>query len=664
MHDTRNSNSEMSLSALGEIGYHGPAEESERPQVLWSDLNCAFGYERACFKAVHECWSHELEELPYSTGITRLPPTRPRTLHDADEVTFALGLREDNFAILNRVTNLNLSGHRLMALPDRLVMLKNLRSLDASDNCLVALPVHLATLSNLTYLNVSENSALLGDLPESVLQLRHLCDLLLANTGLVRISKSIAQLRDLALLDVSGNCVTSLPRKELAAMPKLVTVACQDNPRVAQRVCGIPEEVARGRGTTMRVRDGDRHANIPLSDTWNWTPDGVLGYLRHRPHAFVTVRKMDGQQTNGWVRSSTAVVLEAYGAGDKVTFLIDELVRLIIFQRRDPFPAAPRGPQLAYAPVADAVEVMGKKRTGKKGGKKAKTKNGEQRQAPLDDKYYVAGRIHDIWLQFQVDYAHLTKSKPGHEAVFFKHLVAAMNKTSLLSTVVADLQRLLKVFKKRFAKDGFPFPLSYLKEGRPVEHFPGTGASKGGGAKPDDDSAVAQGSHKIPGSGLSLPLPRLFHVFVITLLIYSLTVLKRNPMRTLTSFILDNSTALSTAPNADEGAVEEVEQPAQGAEVYPGKPAPDLVSEKLNNNNDEESDDAAEEDEPPTPADYDDEADSDDEEAEAMPKVKKFDVWEFHGVMFLGMMEIRANGHLKGTVSEKGKKGKGKKKKK
>jgi hypothetical protein len=211
--------------------------------------------------------------------------------------------------------------------------------------------------------------------------------------------------------------------------------------------------------------------------------------------------KMDGQQTNGWTRSSTAVVLEAYGAGDRVTFLIDELVRLIIFQRRDPFPAAPRGPQLAYAPVADAVEDVGKKRKGKKGGKKTKTKNGEQRQAPLIDKYYVAGRIHDIWLQFQADYAHLTKCKPGQEAVFFKHLVAAMNKTSLLSTVVADLQRLLKVFKKRFAKDGFPFPPSYLEEGRPVDHFPGKGASQEG-ANSDDSSALARSSHKIPDPGL------------------------------------------------------------------------------------------------------------------------------------------------------------------
>jgi hypothetical protein len=501
MHDTRNNNSEMSLSALGEIGYHGSAKDSERPQVLWSDLNRAFGYERACFKAVHECWSHELEELPYSTGITRLPPAKPRTLHDADELIHALGLREDNFEILNRVTALNVSGHRLIALPDRLVMLKNLCSLDASANRLVALPVHLATLSSLTYLDVSENSALFSDIPESVVRLRHLRDLLLANTGLVRISKSISQLRDLALFDVSRNCITSLPRKELAAMPKLVSMACHGNPRVAQRVCGIPEEVARGRGTTTRVRDGDRHANIPLSDTWNWTPDGVLGYLRHRPHAFVTVRKMDGQQTNGWTRSSTAVVLEAYGAGDRVTFLIDELVRLIIFQRRDPFPAAPRGPQLAYAPVADAVEDVGKKRKGKKGGKKTKTKNGEQRQAPLIDKYYVAGRIHDIWLQFQADYAHLTKCKPGQEAVFFKHLVAAMNKTSLLSTVVADLQRLLKVFKKRFAKDGFPFPPSYLEEGRPVDHFPGKGASQEG-ANSDDSSALARSSHKIPDPGL------------------------------------------------------------------------------------------------------------------------------------------------------------------
>jgi len=118
------------------------------------------------------------------------------------------------------------------------------------------------------------------------------------------------------------------------------------------------------------------------------------------------------------------------------------------------------------------------------------------------------------------------------------------------------------------------------------------------------------------------------------------------------------------ALNADESAIQEAEQATEGEEVCPAKPAPDMDSEKPGNDGDEESDDAAEEDEPPLPADDDDEADTDDEETEEMAKVKKFDVWEFHGVMFLGLMEIRANGHLKGTASEKGKKGKGKKKKK
>ena len=614
--DSTNSKCEISLSALGEMSYHGPATGSRnaRPQVLWTDLGRLAGFQgaTACFKPHHAFNSHSLSELPYSSGIIRLPPHKPRTLHDADDLIHALGLRESNLEILLKVTSLDLSGHRVAALPDRLVMLKNLCCLDASRNGLAALPSHLETLTRLTHLNLNDNAALFSDgiLPASVLRLSQLRRLELANTGLEHVSKMISQLRDLALLDVSRNRVSALPRKELAEMLTLVTMACEGNPQVAQRVCGIPEEVARTRSTTTRVRDGDKHANIPISDTWNWTPDGVLGYLRHRPHMLLPVRNQDGRgHSGGWARSSSSVVLEAYGAGDRAAYLIDELLRLVIFLRRAPFPSSPRGPQLAYAyahaEVAGAPGTKDKGRRGRKGGK-------GNVGAQAKDKYYVSGRIHDIWLQFQADYSHLTKSKPGHETVFFKHLLAALNKTTLLSALLADLARLFKIFNKKFAREGFPFPPSYLKDRVPGAAFPGKGVHA---QQQDGRQAVGRGSRAGEADASA-------------------------------SEVQGDGRAAAKEDSVGQSK-EEAESDGDDGEEQAGVDAGGA------------SDSAA-------ACDDDDDDDDDEAEAEAdvNAAVKKFDVWEFHGVMFLICTEIRANGHLKGSVADGKKKGKGKKGKK
>ena len=458
----------ITLSPLGEVGYEG----SKRPGVVWTNLNETVGLDNGCFKAVHGCSSHELEQLPYSSGLIKMKPTRPRTIHDGDQLTHVLGLRESNEHILHRIQSLDMSHHKVQVLPERIVMMKNLKQLNASSNCLSTLPAGIRTLTNLTHLDLSQNPALFPDIPHSVLSLTKLRELRLANTGLLRLTGSISVLQTLALLDISLNQVLSLPKKELAYMTNLSMLSCNCNPEVDDRICGIPKEVVRRPGMTTLVRDGDKHSNIPLSDSWNWSPDGVLGFLRHRPHMFVPIRKEDGQpQSGGWTRSSNRTCLGLYGI-DRTTELIDELLRLVIFLRRYPFPSTPGGPELAFievkenTPEAESSQKDGAKPKGKKRRKKGK----EKTKIPVE-RYYVAERIHDIWEQFQIDYARQQKNKPGEECVFFKYLVMAMNSTTLVSAHMTDLQRLLKTYKKKSAKDGFPFPPNFL-DGLSPHKFP------------------------------------------------------------------------------------------------------------------------------------------------------------------------------------------------
>ena len=60
----------------------------------------------------------------------------------------------------------------------------------------------------------------------------------------------------------------------------------------------------------------------------------------------------------------------------------------------------------------------------------------------------------------------------------------------------------------------------------------------------------------------------------------------------------------------------------------------------------------------------DEEEEEDEEQAALLAKVKKMNIWEFHGVMYLALMEVRANGHIKGGGEGEGKGKKGKKGKK
>jgi hypothetical protein len=439
---------------------------SKQSTVIWTHLNQTVGFGSPCFKTVHECSSHELKELPYSSGLVKMPPARPRIIEDGNQLIHTLGLREDNLHILRRIKSLDISNQRVHSLPERISMMHNLVEFDVSNNGLEVLPNQIGTMTTLTRLKLSENPALMRDFSSCLLTLTGLTELNLDNTGLMQITHTISVMRKLVLLDISSNQLLSLPRKELASMHSLTTLPCHGNPEVDGRICGIPSEVVWRPGTTTRVRDGDKHSSIPLSDTWNWSPDGVVGYLRHRPHMYMPIRKEEGKpDAGGWMRSNTKFLMESYGCTDKGTHLMDELLRLVIFLRRYPFPSMPGGPELHYCKEREDYKQDNSKTAKKNMKLKRKLKT-----ASINifvEKYYVADRIYDIWDQLLTPrHECVARGLPDEDHIVCSTLVSVMTNTTLLSIDLADLHRLFKMQQKLKMKQkvGFPFPPDYFVE--------------------------------------------------------------------------------------------------------------------------------------------------------------------------------------------------------
>jgi len=325
------------------------------------------------------------------------------------------------------------------------------------------------------------------------------------------------------------------------------------------------------------------------------------------------IRKEEGHPpSGGWSRSDTTVVLGTSRYSDRATEMIDELLRLVTFMRKSPFPSAPAGLELGFKEIMvdPAAASPEKSQNGKRG--KTRRKGKKLKVEIIVEKYYVADRIHDVWDQFQTDYAHLTKMKPGEESVFLKYLVQAMNNSTLVSTNMADLQRLLKIYKKKAAKDGFPFPPNYF-EGRP-QSFPGKRAK----------SSDSIQTHR----GQLLPLVKLG---------------SSNSSNSQNGREVGDVIAQPSEDEDDDAQQAEGEEGGEGVEGEEGTDATD-----------------------PVPVEEEEEEEEEDEEqAKQLAKIKKFDVSEFHGVMYLALVAFRVDGHFKGSDVGEGKgKRKGKKGKK
>ena len=107
------------------------------------------------------------------------------------------------------VTRINLSGSKLVQLPESIGDLELLEDLFLCYNCLVTLPESIGDLKSLRRLLISDNE--LTTLPESIGDLHALILLYMPNNKLVTLPESMNKLKSLIHLDVSENELSTLP---------------------------------------------------------------------------------------------------------------------------------------------------------------------------------------------------------------------------------------------------------------------------------------------------------------------------------------------------------------------------------------------------------------------------------------------------------------------
>ena len=108
---------------------------------------------------------------------------------------------------LKLLTHLDMNHNKLVTLPESIGDLLILNNLDVSFNKLVTLPESINKLNSLNWLNLSDNH--LKVLPESINKLKSLIVLYMPNNKLVTLPESISELKSLRNMSISGNPVSS-----------------------------------------------------------------------------------------------------------------------------------------------------------------------------------------------------------------------------------------------------------------------------------------------------------------------------------------------------------------------------------------------------------------------------------------------------------------------
>lgn len=116
--------------------------------------------------------------------------------------------KDINVARKYNATKLDLSGRRLVFLPDRQKPLPSLRSIDLSSNRLGVLPSWLSQLTRLQALNLADNN--LSELPDWMTKLSSLQSLKVANNNLSDLKGWLSYLKNLQSLYISHNQVSEL----------------------------------------------------------------------------------------------------------------------------------------------------------------------------------------------------------------------------------------------------------------------------------------------------------------------------------------------------------------------------------------------------------------------------------------------------------------------
>jgi hypothetical protein len=122
-------------------------------------------------------------------------------------------------AILNQVTELDLSDLQITALPQEISLLPSLETLDISHNNLHSLPQQIGELAHLHVLNLSDNK--LKRVPLELCGLAHLQSLNLSKNRIASVPKQIKWLSRLVELDLSKNRIRSSEEELIAQLNTL-----------------------------------------------------------------------------------------------------------------------------------------------------------------------------------------------------------------------------------------------------------------------------------------------------------------------------------------------------------------------------------------------------------------------------------------------------------
>ena len=158
-------------------------------------------------------------------------------------------------AARDRVTELDLSGQKIAALPPEIGQLANLEYLDLQNNQIAALPPEIGQLAKLQVLLLDSNQIV--ELPPEIGQLAALQELLIDNNQIMTLPSEIGQLANLQGLQLNNNHVAVLPL-EISQLASLQVLLLDSN-----QIMELPPEIGQLAALQELLIDNNQIMTLP-----------------------------------------------------------------------------------------------------------------------------------------------------------------------------------------------------------------------------------------------------------------------------------------------------------------------------------------------------------------------------------------------------------------
>ena len=157
--------------------------------------------------------------------------------------------------LLNQLEELQIVDNQLSSLPAEIVQLTNLQTLHLDNNQLSSLPAEIVQLTNLQTLHLDNNQ--LSSLPAEIGQLTKLQSLHLDNNQLSSLPAEFGQLTNLQTLKLSNNQLSSLPA-EIVQLTNLQSLHLWDN-----QLSSLPAEIVQLTNLQTLDLDSNQLSSLP-----------------------------------------------------------------------------------------------------------------------------------------------------------------------------------------------------------------------------------------------------------------------------------------------------------------------------------------------------------------------------------------------------------------